>query len=395
MTPVSMPFDAAYISDPYTTAERLRRDAPVHHVTSPDGQPLWLVTGYAAARDALTDPRLSLDRRNSGGGYSGFNLPPALDRNLLNMDPPAHTRVRGLVAQAFTPRRVEQLSSGIRQTADDLLGQLDDSGTADLMSGYAAVLPIIVICDLLGVPSGDRHDFRAWTNTLIIPQPGDDPRKAMTEMLAFLLGLIAAKRAQPGDDLISALIQARDGDDRIQEDELISLVFLVLWAGYETTVDLIGNGLLAILTNPEVRDGLLDGRYAAADVTEELLRFDGPAILSIRRFPVQDVEISGVTIPAGDTVMISLAAANRDPSRFENPGTVIPDRRDRGHLAFGHGIHHCLGAHLARAEGSIGIGAVLRRYPAIQLAVPARDLAWRPSIRTHGLQSLPVILTPA
>jgi cytochrome P450 len=393
VAPVNMPFDADYVSDPYTTTERLRQDAAVHHVTSPDGKPLWLVTGYAAARDALADPRLSLDRRNSGGGYSGFNLPPALDQNLLNMDPPAHTRVRGLVAQAFTPRRVERLSAGIQRTADDLLGRLDGGSTVDLMSGYAAILPIIVICDLLGVPSADRHDFRAWTNTLVMPQPGDDPRKAMTEMLAFLLGLIAAKRAQPGDDLISALIQARDGDNRIQEDELISLVFLVLWAGYETTVDLIGNGLLAILTNPDVRAGLLAGQHDFADVIEELLRFNGPAILSIRRFPVEDVKIGETTIPAGDTVLISLAAANRDPSRFESPGTVIPSRRDRGHLAFGHGIHHCLGAHLARTEGTIGIGTVLRRYPAVQLAVPARDLAWRPSIRTHGLQSLPVVLT--
>lgn len=307
---------------------------------------------------------------------------------------PAPDRVRfvgirlGDLAASGLPRQAHG-------TVEDLVGELDGGGTADLMSGYAAVLPIIVICDLLGVPSGDRHDFRAWTNTLIIPKPGDDPRKAMGEMLAFLVGLIAAKRAQPGDDLISALIQARDGDDRIHEDELISLVFLVLWAGYETTVDLIGNGLLAILTNPEVRDDLLAGRHAAADVIEELLRFDGPAILSIRRFPVEDVEIGGTTIPAGDTVLISLAAANRDPGRFENPGAVIPDRRDRGHLAFGYGIHHCLGAHLARAEGAIGIGTVLRRYPDMQLAVPARDLAWRPSIRTHGLQSLPVVLTTA
>lgn len=391
---MNMPFDAAYLSDPYATMERLRQDAAVHRVTGPDGSPLWLITRYKEARDALADPRLSLDKRNSGGGYTGFGLPAALDRNLLNMDPPDHSRVRGLVAQAFTPRRVEQLTPGIKQTADELLNQLDGNGDkADLMSGYALVLPVIVICDLLGIPSEARQDFRAWTNTLITPEAGADPRKAMTEMLMFLLGLIEAKRAQPGDDLISALIQAHDGDDRIEEDELISLVFLVLWAGYETTVDLIGNGLLAILTDPELRAGLLTQRHALPDVVEELLRFDAPGILSIRRFAIQDVEIGGTTIPAGDTIMISLAAANHDPAQFESPDTVIPARRDRGHLAFGYGIHHCLGAHLARAEGTIGIDMVLRRYPTMRLAVPARDLAWRSSIRTHGLQSLPVVLT--
>ena len=391
-----MPFGAAYLGDPYAVMRRLHRDGAVHRVTSPDGSPLWLVTGYAEGRDALADLRLSLDRSNSAGGYTGFGLPRALDRNLLNMDPPGHTRVRGLVSRAFTPRRVEQLAPAIQQAADDLLDQLDGhDGTADLMSGYALALPVTVICDLLGVPAASRRDFRTWTDTLVAPKAGDDPRKAMSEMLAFLLALIRAKRAQPGGDLISALIQARDGEDRIEEDELISLVFLILWAGYETTVDLLGNGLRAVLTDPGLREGLLSGRHALPDMIEDLLRFDGPAILSIRRFATQDVEIAGTTIPAGDTVMISLAAANRDPARFNAPDTLIPGRQDQGHLAFGYGIHHCLGAALARAEATVGIGTVLRRYPATRLAVPASDLAWRPSIRTRGLRVLPVVLATA
>lgn len=389
---MSMPFDAEYSRDPYAVTGRLREQAAVHRVTSPDGEPMWLVTGYAAARDALADPRLSLDRRNSAGGYSGFSLPPALDRNLLNMDPPDHARVRALVSRAFTPRRVEQMTPGIEQAAGALLARLDGQDTADLMPAYALELPLAVICDLLGVPACDRRDFRAWTNTLVAPRAGDDPRKAMAEMLAFLAALIGAKRAQPGEDLVSALVQARDGEDRLGEDELVSLVFLLLWAGYETAVDLIGNGLLAVLTDPGLREGLLSGRQDLPALIEEVLRFNGPAILSIRRFPVQDVEIGGTAIPAGDTVMISLAAANRDPAEFKDPDTVTLGREGHGHLAFGHGIHHCLGAPLARAEGAVAISAVLSRYPAARLAVPARDLAWRPGIRTRGLQSLPVAL---
>jgi cytochrome P450 len=395
MTAVSMPFDAEYRRDPYAVTGLLREQAPAHAVTSPDGQPMWLVTSYAAAREALADPRLSLDKRNSAGGYSGFSLPPMLDRNLLNMDPPDHTRVRALVSRAFTPRRVEQMTPGIQQAADSLLARLDGGGTTDLMPGYALELPLAVICDLLGVPAGGRGDFRSWTNTLVIPGPGDDPRKAMGEMLAFLAALIRDKRAHPGDDLVSALVQARDGEDRLGEEELVSLVFLLLWAGYETTVDLIGNGLLAVLTDPGLREGLLSGRHSLPGFVEEVLRFNGPAILSIRRFATRDTEIGGTAIPAGATVMISLAAANHDPARFKEPGTIIPDREDGAHLAFGHGIHHCLGAPLARAEGLIGIGTVLRRYPAARLAVPAGDLGWRPSIRTRGLQALPVDLGPA
>jgi cytochrome P450 len=390
---VNMPFDAAYIRDPYTTMARLRDDGAIHQVTAPDGSPLWLVTGYQEAREALTDPRLSLDKRHSTRGYAGFGLPTALDRNLLNMDPPDHARIRTLVGQAFTPRRVEQLGPAIQRTADELLDQLDDqAGGADLMPGYAFPLPVAVICDLLGVPPEARRDFRSWTNVLVAPEAGADPRRAMTEMLTYLLGLLDAKRAHPGDDLISALIQARDRDDRLDENELISLVFLLLWAGYETTVDLIGNGLLLILEDEDVRDGLLTGRYPIASVIEEVLRFDAPAILSIRRFAIENLRLGGATIPAGDTVMISLAAANHDPARFESPDTFEPDRHDRGHLAFGHGIHHCLGAPLARLEGRIAIDSALRRYPAMQLADPAADLAWRPSIRSHGLRSLPVLI---
>jgi cytochrome P450 len=192
----------------------------------------------------------------------------------------------------------------------------------------------------------------------------------------------------------AARTRARDGDDRLDENELISLVFLLLWAGYETTVDLIGNGLRLILSDPEVRAGLLTGRQAVPDVVEEVLRFDSPAILGIRRFATKDLEVGGEVIPAGSTVMVSVAAANHDPARFESPDNFMPGSRDHSHLSFGYGIHHCLGAPLAWLEGRIAINAALHRYPAMQLGVPATDLQWRPSIRSHGLRSLPVLLKP-
>lgn len=392
---MNMPFDSDYIHDPYRAMGRLREDGPVHQVTTPDGSTLWLVTRYQEARDAFADPRLSLDKRNSSGGYAGFGLPGALDRNLLNMDPPDHTRIRRLVGQAFTARRVERLGPAVQRTADELLDQLDDHGArADLMAGYAFPLPVTLICDLLGVPAESRPDFRRWTDSLVAPEAGADPRKAMGEMLAYLMALLGAKRADPGDDLISALIRAHDGDDRLDENELVSLVFLLLWAGYETTVDLIGNGLRLILSDPEARDALLSGRQAAADVIEEVLRCDSPAILGIRRFATEDLEVGGQVIPAGDTVMVSVAAANHDPALFKSPESFMPGFRDHSHLSFGYGIHHCLGAPLARLEGRIAVSAALRRYPAMQLGVPSAGLEWRPSIRSHGLRSLPVLLKP-
>ncbi|MEU4157766.1 cytochrome P450 [Actinoplanes sp. NPDC026670] len=360
--------------------ERLRDNAPPCRVTLPDGSPVWLVTRYADVRALLADPRLSVDKANSDGSWRGFSLPPALDANLLNMDPPHHTRIRRLVSQAFTPRRVDGLRPAVARTAGELLDRIAASGEADLIRDYAGPLPVAVISDLLGVPAADRDDFRIWTDTMLLPPAGDRAAaaRAIGAIHAYLQQLIEAKRAEPADDMLSALIAARDAGDRLDEDELTSLAFLLLLAGYENTVHAIGTGILAMLRNP----GL------PLDV-EELLRYESPATVLLRRFPVEDVEVSGVVLPRGESVLLVAGAANRDPAVFPEPAEVRPGRA-AGHLSFGHGIHYCVAAPLARIELEIAIGAVLARFPRLRLAVPAEDLRWRPSFRARGLATLPV-----
>ena len=379
------------LDHPYDVYRRLRDTAPVHRISGPDGTPAWLVTRYDDVRSALADPRLSLDKRHATAGtYKGFSLPPALDANLLNMDPPDHTRIRRLVGRAFTSRRIQQLRAPIRRTADQLLDALGPRGTADLVAAYAAPLPITVICDLLGVPDRHRRDFREWTDTLVAPDPARPGagREAVVAMLGFFTGLLADKRAEPADDLLSDLIAVRDEGDRLSEDELMSLAFLILFAGYENTVQLIGNAVLALLQHPEQLAALRKDMRQLPAAVEEFLRYEGPALLAIRRFPVEDVTIGGVTVPAGETVWVSPGAAHRDPARFPDPDRLDITRDASGHLALGHGIHYCLGAPLARAETEIAVAALLERFPELTLA--DGDLRRRRSLRARGLIELPV-----
>ncbi|MEU3921516.1 cytochrome P450 [Streptomyces sp. NPDC029004] len=380
-------------ADPYAAYTRLREAGPVHRIAGTDGLPAWLITRYDDVRQALADPRLSLDKRNAApGGYRGLALPPALDANLLNMDPPDHTRIRRMVSRAFTPRRVAQLREPIRKTADQLLDAIAPHGRADLIASYAAPLPITVICDLLGVAPQDRRDFRVWTDVLVAPDPAEPTRakEAIGTLLAFFTQLIARKRTSPADDLLSALIAVRDEEDRLSEDELMSLAFLILFAGYENTVHLIGNATLALLSHPDQLDALRCDPARLGGAVEEFARYDGPVPLAIRRFPTEDITIGGVVIPAGETVLLSLAAAHRDPHRFTEPDRLDIGRDATGHLALGHGIHYCLGAPLARLETEIALSALLERFPRLELDVPYGELRWRPSMRARGLLALPV-----
>ncbi|SED65315.1 hypothetical protein SAMN05428938_5525 [Streptomyces sp. KS_5] len=370
---------------------RLRDTAPVHRIAGADGNPAWVVTRYQDVRDALADPRLSVDKRHAKeGNYQGLTLPPALDANLLNMEAPDHTRIRRLVVRAFTARRVERLRAPIRETADRLLDALGPHGTTDLIASYAAPLPITVICDLLGVPDRHRRDFRVWTDTLVAPDPSrpQDAKAAVVAMLGFFGELLADKREEPVDDLLSDLIAVRDEGDRLSEDELMSLAFLILFAGYENTVQLIGNAVLALLRHPEQLDALRADPKRIAAAVEEFHRFEGPALLAIRRFPTEDMTIGGVPVPAGETVLLSLAAANRDPARFPDPDRLDLSRDTSGHLALGHGVHHCLGAPLARAETEIALTALLERFP--ELALADGEPRRRRSLRARGLLALPV-----
>ncbi|MCZ4610754.1 cytochrome P450 [Streptomyces sp. Lzd4kr] len=379
------------IDHPHDVYRRLRDTAPVHRIAGADGNPAWVVTRYQDVREALTDPRLSVDKRHAKeGNYRGLTLPPALDANLLNMEAPDHTRIRRLVVRAFTAPRVEQLRAPIRETADRLLDALGPHGTTDLIASYAAPLPITVICDLLGVPDRHRRDFRVWTDTLVAPDPTrpQDAKAAVVAMLGFFGELLADKREEPADDLLSDLIAVRDEGDRLSEDELMSLAFLILFAGYENTVQLIGNAVLALLRHPGQLDALRADPKRIAAAVEEFHRFEGPALLAIRRFPTEDMTIGGVPVPAGETVLLSLAAANRDPARFPDPDRLDLSRDTSGHLALGHGVHHCLGAPLARAETEIALTALLERFP--ELALADGEPRWRRSLRARGLLALPV-----
>ncbi|MFI1100276.1 cytochrome P450 [Streptomyces melanogenes] len=384
---------SALVADPHAAYAHLRETGPVHRITGPDGLPVWIVTRYADVRQLMADPRLSLDKAHAApGNYQGLTLPPTLDANLLNMDPPDHTRIRRLVTKAFTPGRVEQMRPDIQALADQLLDAVADQGHADLIAEFAAPLPITVICDLLGVPRDSRRDFRAWTEVLVAPDPSNPgaTKEALVAMLVYLTQLIADKRRTPGTDLLTDLINVRDDGDQLTEDELTSLAFLILFAGYENTVQLIGTCVLVLLDHSEQLAALRENPAMVDDAVEEIARYDGPVVLAIRRFPTEDVRIGEVTIPAGETVMLSLASANRDPDRFPDADRLDVERRDSGHLALGHGIHYCVGAPLARLETQIAVSTLLRRFPNLALDVPRDEVRWRPSMRARGLVSLPV-----
>jgi cytochrome P450 len=320
----------------------------------------------------------------------------ALNSHMLAIDPPEHTRLRRLVSAAFTRRSVDELAPRIERICADLLDamakKLDADGEVDLIDAYAAPLPITVICELLGVPRESHADVRGWAGPLLAGRfVGYEVfSRAAGEFVDFLHALLADKRRQPAGDLLSALIEVRDGGDRLSEDELTSMVHLLLLAGHETTVNLIANGMNALLAHPD-RLALLRSepdRLPAA--VEELLRFDSPAQVSIPAITAEPIEVAGQRIPARENVVIALLAVNRDPARFADPEVLDLSRDDGGHLAFGHGIHHCLGAPLARLEARIALGALLDRFGDLALAVPPDSLERLPSLIINRLAVLPV-----
>jgi cytochrome P450 len=393
--------DAAFGPDPYPGYAKLREAGPVHQVLGPDGVPIWLVTRYADARAALADPRLSLDRRNAAPGkYAGLSLPPVLDANLLNMDGMDHSRLRRLVAPAFSAARMDALRGRVHDVAVELLASAGQrSGPVDLVEAYAAPLSLTLLCDILGVDRAESERFHGWTALLLAPATATRAqlKEALEGVVASLARQIAAKRAEPGEDLLSALVTAHDGDDRLSADELLSLAFLLLLAGYENTVSAITASVLAVLTEPGLRERVSADPGLVPALVEEVIRYDGPVELAIRRFPVEDLEIGGVRIPAGEPVLIAIGSAHRDPDAFERPDELSPERprNGTGHLGFGHGPHYCLGAALARLETTTALTVLLERHPQAALAVPPADLRRRPSIRTRGLAGLPVLLGPA
>ena len=396
-TLLTAPFAVTDGPQRHTEYAELAVAAPVHRIVPPIGEPAWLITGYDEARQALHDPRLVKGEKAQVNMVRGL-LPPevfaAIGHHMLNSNPPDHTRLRRLVTAAFTRRRVEQLAPRIQQITDELLDAMATAKQVDLIDAFAYPLPLTVICELLGVPDDRRVEFHRWSSVVVtgVLAGPDVFVAASTAMLSYLRELIDAKRTAPADDLLSALVMVRDGQDQLTEDELTSMAFLLLVAGQETTVNLIGNGVRALLTHPEQLALLRAQPHRLPDAVEELLRFDGPLQVATFRLTVEPVEIGGVTIPAGEIVIAGLLAANRDPACTAQPDALDITRTDNPHLAFGHGIHHCLGAPLARLEGRIALGTLLARFPRLRLAVPAEQLTWRPSVLMNGLTALPVAM---
>jgi cytochrome P450 len=392
----------AHKADPFPFYAQLRDAAPVYRVTLSSGQTAWLVARYDDVAMVLKDERFAKIKLNALTPEQSTRQPwvPAmfrpLTRNMLDLDPPDHTRLRALVQKAFSPRLVEQLRPRVQYLADRLLDGLRGRSDFDLIRDYALPIPTTIIAEMLGVPVEDRHRFHRWSRAIVSINPSSLGTLLVLphvwSFLRLIRRLIRSKRAAPGDDLLSALVQAEEAGDRLSEDELVAMTFLLLVAGHETTVNLIGNGGLALLQHSDQLERLRAEPALLRPAVEELLRYAGPLETASERYAREDVTVAGVTIPRGQQVFAAVASANRDSRQFLDPDRLDITREPNRHLAFGLGPHFCLGAPLARLEGQVAIGALLWRLPGIRLAVPSEALRWRRGLVLRGLVSLPVTM---
>ncbi|MGI9066736.1 MAG: cytochrome P450 family protein [Pyrinomonadaceae bacterium] len=380
-------------ANPYPFYARLRRTSPVCP-TKLLGQPTWLITRYDDVFMVLKDERFVKDwhprtrwiHRVSGG----------LTRHMLNEDGPDHTRLRTLVHKAFTPSLVERLRERIQRACDELLEDLAIHGGMDLMSGYALPLPLTIIAELLGIPAEDRSRLHRLTRSSLSASNLLGVLRALPDQrltIRRLRQLITERRREPRDDLITALVQAEEAGDKLSEHELIATIFLLLIAGYETTVNLIGSGALALLQHPEERERLERNPALAGSAIEEVLRYTSPLDLASQRFAREDVTVRDVNISQGDVVIVVVGSANHDETQFPDPEAFDITREPNKHLAFGQGLHFCIGAPLARMEGQIALMTLFRRFPDLRLAQEPESLRWRKSLIVRGLEALPVTST--
>lgn len=386
--------------DPYPTYAHLRKQEPVPFINEPVMGKAWLVTRYDDVVTVLKDPRFSTDIRKVATQTmeTPWWMPRVVttfQNSMLLVDDPDHRRLRDLVHKAFTPRMLQDMNGVIERVTDELLDAMSRKKQVDLIAAFALPIPLTVISDMMGVPAKDRLKFHKWMGTFLDIQAGTGLQKAakvfnMFQMYRFFKSLIRLRRREPQDDLITALVNAEQNGDRLKEDELIAMIFLLLLAGHETTVNLIGNGTLALLENPDQLHKLQAQPELIDSAVEELLRFTNPVEQPAPRYPLEDVELSGQKIPKGSRVLVGIASANRDESVFENADTLDITRTPNKHLAFGLGIHYCLGAPLARMEGKIALQRLVQRFPNMQLAVSADKVQWRMSMAVRGLKTLPI-----
>jgi cytochrome P450 PksS len=385
-------------TNPLPIYARMRQEAPLVRLVDPNrDMPIWLVTRYQDAVEVLREKHLTKDFRKLEEPARSRYATPGLDvlgQQMLMTDPPDHTRLRSLVSKAFTSRRIEELRPRIRDISTRLLEAAKAQGTVDLLDAFAFPLPITVIAELLGVPLEDQDNFRAWTHAMVTPSAGG--REAMMAagfaFLQYLYQLVENRRETPRDDLVSALLAVEEQGDQLNTQELIGMVFLLLIAGHETTVNLIGNGTLALLQHPEQLERLRKDRSLMESAVEEMLRYCGPVETGTSRFAVKDTELLGQVIPAGETVTVGLLAADHDPAQFPNPERFDIGRTPNKHIAFGYGIHFCLGAPLARLEATIAFDLLLEMAPGLKLAAEPGALKWREGVLVRGLEKLPVSL---
>ena len=413
--------DPEYREHAFERYEEMRARCPVSRaiITSGDesdgnrgffNRPLWIVTDYEEGSRALLDRAVTVDMTSVLTPEQLAQMPETpevfqpLRRNILTVDPPEHTRLRKLVQPSFTASAIEKLRPSIQQIVDDLLeaaeaaaaerGERAPNRQMELISQFSYPLPITVICDMLGIPPEDREQTRRWSEDLLSaqsPERMEEIGRNIGEFIAYLRDLFARKRATPGDDLISQLLQVEVDGDRLTEDEVLAMVFILFVAGHITTVNLIANGVFALLTNPEQAAKLRSDPGLVTNAVEEILRYYGPAETTTARFAREDVELGGQTIAKGDPLLVVLAAADRDPARFADPQSFDITRDDANrHIAFGKGVHACLGAPLARLEGQIALETLFRRYPDLRLAVPENEITWAPSF-LRSLTGLPLL----
>lgn len=370
----------------------LREREPLSRVRLPYGEDAWMVVRHEDVRTVFGDARFS--RAVAETRDEPRVGPDRVGRSLLNMDPPEHSRLRGLVSKAFTARRIEQLRPRARQIAEDLLDEMEKAGPpAELIESFAVPLPITVICELLGVPVADRVQFRSWAEAILTTTALSREQRAadITRLGGYMAGQIQQRRRTPTDDLLGALVLARDEHDRLSEQELVELSVGLLAAGYETTANQIGNCVYVLLTHPDELALLRARPQLLPNAVEELMRFIPlTAAASMARYATVDVPLSGGVVPAGDPVVVSRSAANRDPQVFPDPDRLDLTRSPNPHVGFGFGTHFCLGAPLARMELQVALDALLTRFPGLRFATDPDELPWKTAMALRGLRSFPV-----
>lgn len=390
-------------ADPFPILAHLRHSQPVYRTTLPDKTSIWLVTRYEDVYTLLRDGRFAKSRYNAMTPEQLRKqpwVPPMfrpLERNMLDLDSPDHTRLRGLVHKAFTPRLIEQMQLRVQTLADELLDAVSRNGAMDLISDYALPLPMTIITEILGVPTKDRDKFHKWSKVIVSLNQFNVNWRVIRRVIPaiwmfnrYLRKFFKVRRTDPRGDLVSALIQAEESGDNLSEDELLAMVFLLLIAGHETTVNLIGSGVLALLEHPEQMERLQGDPSLIPSAVEELLRYTAPVFMATERYAREDVTIQGETIRRGEMTLGVIGSANRDEEVFDNPDKLDITREPNKHLGFGFGIHYCLGAPLARLEAQIAIKTLLARLPNLRLNGSTESLRWRPSLFLRGLEALPV-----